>query len=96
MTPAERRRLRAIETNLTATDPAFAARLRALEPPPPFPLGTILSLGFYVVWPFIALVAGPAVALATATAFTAALLAIVVTRRRSRRPTRTAVVRPEG
>jgi hypothetical protein len=85
LSPAERRQLGQIENQLAAQDPGFAARMRAPERLPPFPIVTFLCFGFYVVWPFIALLAGPTAALIAVLAF-GTLVAALVVRRRAHRP----------
>jgi hypothetical protein len=82
LSPADRGQLRDIEARLAAHDPAFAARMRTTGNPPPFPTVTVLCMSFYVAWPFVALLAGPTAALAAVPIFGAALLAVVVARRR--------------
>jgi hypothetical protein len=81
LSPADRRQLRKIETQLAAQDPGFAARMRTPERLPPFPIVTFLCFGFYVVWPFIALLAGPTAALIAVPAFGTLVAALVVRRR---------------
>jgi Protein of unknown function (DUF3040) len=80
LTPADRSQLRKIETQLAAQDPAFAARMRTPERLPPFPVVTVLCFGFYVVWPFIALLAGPTAAFIAALAFGTLVTALFVHR----------------
>jgi hypothetical protein len=88
LSPADRSRLREIEAQLTAHDPGFVARMRTPEHLPPFPIVTVLCVGFYVAWPFVALLAGPTAALVAGLVFAAAVVAVAVARRRSRLPRR--------
>ncbi|WP_213454397.1 DUF3040 domain-containing protein [Rhizomonospora bruguierae] len=86
LSPEERRRCREIERRLTADDPDLAARMRTPTMERPFPVIPVLCVLGWILSPLLMLLGGWAAVLPALALLGAAILGILLWRRRHRIP----------